>query len=103
VETGSRVQFQARAMGFVKDTAGGYHLKVGIDPDGGEDCAGALWGVEQIVNQDDGVVSLTSEEVVVGEDGRLTVCIFAETQFAQVYHAAFIDDAELTALPPVSQ
>jgi hypothetical protein len=103
VEPGSRVQFQARAMGFVKDTAGGYNLKVGVDPEGGEDCAGALWGVGQIVNQDDGVISLTSEEVVVEEDGRVTVCIFAETQFAQVYHAAFIDDAELTALPPVSQ
>jgi hypothetical protein len=38
--------------------------------------------------------------VVAGPEGRVTVCAFAETQFAQVYHAAFFDDAALIALPP---
>jgi hypothetical protein len=28
------------------------------------------------------------------------VCMFAETQYAQAWHAAFFDDAELTVLPP---
>lgn len=97
---GSRVQFQIRAMGFVKDVAGGYILKAGIDPSGSEGCDGALWGAEQIVNQEDGVILLSSPEVVVSEAGRITVCAFAETQFAQVYHAAFFDDAALVVKPP---
>jgi len=99
-EPGSRAQFQVRAMGFVKDTAGGYILKAGVDPEGGAGCAAARWGVEQIVNQEDGVVEIASPEVVVGQEGRLTVCMFAETQFAQVYHAAFFDDAVVTTWPP---
>jgi len=97
---GSRVQFQVRAMGFVKETAGGYVLKAGVDPNGGEGCGAAHWGTERIVNQGDGVVELASPEVVVGQVGRVTVCMFAETQFAQVYHAAFFDDAALTVRPP---
>jgi hypothetical protein len=100
VEPGSRVQFQVRAVGFVADMAGGYILKAGVDPDGGEGCEAARWGAERIVNQDDGIVGLVSPEVVVSQAGRVTVCIFAETQFAQVYHAAFFDDVALTALPP---
>lgn len=100
VEPDSRVQFQVYAMGFVRETAGGYILKAGVDPNGGPGCEGAQWGEEQIVNQDDGVILLTSPEVVVGQAGRVTVCMFAETQFAQAYHAAFFDDAALTALLP---
>jgi hypothetical protein len=100
VEPGSRVQFQVQAAGFVEDTRGSYILKVGADRDGGEGCEAARWGDEQVVNQDDGVVVLTSPEAVVGQAGRVTVCAFAETQFAQVYHAAFFDDAVLTTLPP---
>ena len=100
VQPGSRVRFRVRAMGFVKDTAGGYILKAGVNPDGGEGCEAAQWGSEQIVNQEDGVVALVSPEVVVGQVGGVTVCMFAETQFAQVYHAAFFDDAELTVRPP---
>ena len=101
VEPGSRLQFQARAVGFVKETAGGYILKAGVDPDGGQECDAAQWGVEQIVNQEDGKVELVSPEIIAGETGLVTVCLFAETQFAQVYHAAFFDDAALTILPPV--
>ena len=100
VQPGSRVQFQVRAMGFVKDTAGGYILKAGVDPNGGEGCGATQWGTEWIVNQEDGVVELVSPEVVVGQAGRATVCMFAETQFAQVYHAAFFDGAALTVRPP---
>jgi hypothetical protein len=99
VGPGSRVQFRVRAAGFVKETAGGYILKVGVDPDGGEGCEAAQWGAEQIVNQNDGVVELISPKVVVGQAGQVTVCMFAETQFAQVYHAAFFDDAVLTVWP----
>jgi hypothetical protein len=101
VEPGSRVQFQVRAMGFVRETAGGYIMKAGVDQEGGAGCGAAQWGEERIVNQEDGVILLTSPEVTVGQAGRATVCMFAETQFAQAYHAAFFDDAKLTALPPV--
>jgi hypothetical protein len=95
----SRVVFQVSAEAVVKDTAGGYFLKAGVDPDGGEGCDAAEWGDERHVNQKDGVVVLSSPEVVVGESGRVTVCMFAETQYAQVWHAAFFDDAALTVLP----
>jgi hypothetical protein len=103
VEPGSRIQFQVLAAGFVNDTGGGYILKAGVDPDGAEGCEEAQWGTEQIVNQEDGVVVLISPEVSVGESGQATVCMFAESQFAQVYHAAFFDEALLTMLPPASQ
>lgn len=103
VEPGSRVQFQVLAIGFVNDTSGGYILKAGVDPDGAEGCEEAQWGTEQIVNQEDGVVVLISPEVSVGEAGQATVCMFAESQFAQVYHAAFFDEALLTMLSPASQ
>ena len=100
VQPGSRVRFRVRAIGFVKDAAGGYILKAGVDPDGGAGCEAARWGGEKIVNQEDGVVELASPEVTAGQAGSVTVCMFAETQFAQVYHAAFFDDAALTVQPP---
>lgn len=100
VQLDSRVQFQVRAMAFVKETAGGYILKAGVDPNGGQGCEAAQWGAEQIVDQEDGVVELVSPEVVVGQAGRVTVCAFAETQFAQVNHAAFFDDAALIIHSP---
>ncbi len=100
VGPGSQVEFRARAVGFVKDVAGRYILKAGIDPDGEPGCDAAQWGVERIVNQEDGIVELVSPEVTTGQAGLVTVCLFAETQFAQVYHAAFFDDAALTVSPP---
>jgi len=96
VEPGSRVQFQIHAMGFVRNPVGGYILKAGVDPAGGEGCDAARWGAEQIANQGDGAILLDSPEVVAGQAGKVTVCAFAETQFAQVYHAAFFDDASVT-------
>jgi hypothetical protein len=102
VGAGNQVQFQARAVGFVKEMAGGYILKAGVDPDGGQGCDAVQWGAERIVNQEDGIVELVSPEVVAGEAGLVTICLFAETQFAQVYHAAFFDDATLTISPPAS-
>jgi len=100
VAPGSRVQFQIHAVGFVQDTAGRYILKAGVDPSGADGCGNARWGDELLVNQDDGVVVLTSPKVTAGMGGQVTVCAFAETQFAQVYHAAFFDDAQLEVSPP---
>jgi len=96
VKPGGRAQFQIHAVGFVKNAVGGYVLKAGVDPDGGEGCDAARWGAEQIANQEDGAILLGAPEVVVGQAGKVTVCAFAETQFAQVYHAAFFDDASIT-------
>ncbi len=100
MEPGSLVQFQVLAEAFVKEMAGGYILKAGVDPKGGDGCEGAQWGIEQVINQEDGVVTLVSPEVIVSQAGRVTVCMFAETQFAQAYHAAFFDEALLTTIPP---
>jgi hypothetical protein len=100
VGAGSRVVFQVRTAAVVKDTAGGYFVKAGVDPDGGEGCDAARWGEQRQINQRDGIVTLSSPEVVAGEGGRVTVCMFAETQYAQAWHAAFFDDAELAASPP---
>ena len=100
VKPGSRARFQVKAKGFVKEMAGGYILKAGVDPNGGEGCEAAQWGDERIVNQGDGVIELVSPEVVAGQAGQVTVCMFAETQFAQVYHAAFFDDAALIVRSP---
>lgn len=96
----SRVVFQVSAAAVVKDTAGGYFIKAGVDPNGGEGCDAAEWGNENHVNQKDGVVVISSPEVVAGKGGRVTICMFAETQYAQVWHAVFFDDAALTVLPP---
>ncbi len=103
VTPGSRVQFQVSAMGFLYDTTGGYILKAGVDPSGSDGCGGARWSEERIANQNDGVIILTSPRVTAGEGGEVTVCMFAETQFAQVYHAAFFDDAELMVSPPAGE
>jgi hypothetical protein len=95
-----RVVFQVSTSAILKDTAGGYFVKAGVDPNGGEGCDAAEWGDQHHVNQNDGVVVISSPEVVVGESGRVTVCMFAETQYAQVWHAVFFDDAALTVLSP---
>jgi hypothetical protein len=94
------VVFEVKAAAIVKDTAGGCFLKAGVDPNGGEGCDAARWGEQRQINQGDGVLTLSSPQVVVGESGRVTVCMFAETQYAQAWHAAFFDDAVLIVLPP---
>ncbi len=100
VAPGSRVQFRVRAFGFVKDVTGGYILHAGIDPNGGAGCDRARWSEDQIYNQNAGIAILASPRVTAGQDGRVTLCIFAETQYAQVYHAAFFDDAEVLVSAP---
>lgn len=100
---GSTVQFEVSAMGFVYDTTGGYILRVGVDPAGADGCGRARWSDEWIANQNDGVINLRSPRVTAGDAGKVTVCMLAETQFAQVYHAAFFDDAELIVSPPVGE
>jgi hypothetical protein len=75
-------------------------VKAGIDETGPENCYHAKWGVEERINQDDGIITLTSPEVEVGDGARVTMCFFAEPTYPHVNNAAFFDEAILIAEPP---
>jgi hypothetical protein len=98
VEPGSRVQFSISARGYSEN--GGVQLRAGLDPEGGGACQADSWGDTVVTDQFSGMASLVSPEGVVGEDGVVTVCFFAEPQYAAEYSAAFFDDAELTVASP---
>jgi len=74
-------------------------IKAGVDPNGGDGCEDAQWG-EILINQDDGIETVASPRVVVGEEGRVTICFFAEPRYPDINNAAFFDQAELIAVPP---
>ncbi len=98
VTTGSLVTFQIDAGAF--SSIDSLLVRAGVDPEGNEGCQEAVWGTEQAINQDSGVVTLRSRQVTVGESGRVTVCFFAEPRYPDVNNAAFFDRAQLTVLPP---
>lgn len=95
--TGTRVQFEAKAGGF--SSPGGIHTRVGIDPRGRAACEGGAWSEEILIDQSMGTLTLRSPATTVGAEGRVTVCLFAETQFAVASKAAYFDDALLLILP----
>lgn len=97
VTEGSTVYFRIKADAF--SSIDKLILKAGIDPQGNEGCDGARW-TEVRINQDDGIVTITSPRVIVGEEGRVTICFFAEPTYPDVNNAAFFDQAELIAYPP---
>ncbi len=94
---GTRVQFAAKAGGF--SSPGGIIIRIGIDPRGRPACQGGLWSEDMVIDQNRGVVALRSPAATVGAEGRVTVCLFAEPQYAVVSKAAYFDDAELLILP----
>ncbi len=96
VTAGSTAYFQVKANAF--SSIDELIMRAGIDPNGGEGCAGARWG-EAIIDQSDGIVTITSPRVIVGESGRVTVCLFAEPRYPDVNNAAFFDQAELVVAP----
>jgi len=98
VEPGSRVQFEAMAGGY--SSGGGIQVRAGIDPNGGAACEDGSWGDLLVVDQAMGAALLRSPEVVVGSEGLVTVCLFAEPQYAVTHNAAFFDDARLLVAPP---
>jgi hypothetical protein len=98
VPEGSQAQFQIYTNGYA--STGGIQVKVGIDPSGGDACQNGRWSEMLVVGEGDGVVQLTSPPVTVGEEGAVTVCFFAEPQYAAVHSAAFFDVAELSVAPP---
>jgi hypothetical protein len=63
VTAGSTVYFQIKAQAF--SSLDRLMVKAGVDPTGVGNCYNALWGEEERINQDEGVVILTSPEVVV--------------------------------------
>jgi hypothetical protein len=90
------VRFQASAKAFSND---GLKLAAGIDPNGGPDCSQAHWGDTLTVDQASGTVQLVSPSVVVGRDGRVTVCLLAENILPARSNAAFFGQATLIANP----
>ncbi len=97
VTAGSTVYFQVKANAF--SSIEKLRLGAGVDLTGVDDCSRAKWG-EVTINQDDGVVTITSPRVVVGQNGQVTVCLFAEPNYPDVNNAAFFDQAVLIAAPP---
>lgn len=92
VTAGSSVSFRVKANAF--SSIEKLILRAGVDPLGRDDCENARWG-EAIINQDDGIVTIQSPWVVVGDRGRVTVCIYAEPRYPDTNNAAFFDQAEI--------
>jgi len=91
------VRFQASAKAY--SDLGGVRLAVGIEPNGGPDCSQARWGDTLLVDQSHGTVRLVTPTVVVGQAGRVTVCLCAESVYPARSNAAFFDNAILIANP----
>jgi len=98
VPTGSLVTFQIKAGAF--SSIDSIMVKAGVDPNGNGNCERARWGEELSINQDSGVVTLSSPRLTVGAEGRITVCFFAEPRYPDVNNAAFFDVAELKVILP---
>ncbi len=93
---GTRARFEIYARGY--SNMGGIQVRAGIDPTGNPACQQGAWGDTQVIDQSSGLVLLQSPAAAVGRGGRMTVCFFAEPQFASQFHAAYFDDATLTIL-----
>lgn len=63
VTAGSRVQFKIRANAF--SSLDRLIVRAGIDPLGADNCFNAMWGPEERINQDNGIVVLTSPTIIV--------------------------------------
>jgi hypothetical protein len=110
VTSGSTVYFRIKAKAF--SSVDSLIVNAGIDPQGNDNCSNVRWGKEMQINQDSGVVTLTSpqiiapsaaqedEEEVASNLSRITVCFYAEPKYPHVNNAAFFDQAELIVSPP---
>jgi hypothetical protein len=107
VTAGSTVQFQIKAKAY--SSLDSVIVKAGVDLSGVENCYNARWGTEMRINQDSGMVTLTSprasvpavdEESDDANYGRVTLCFYAEPAFPHINNAAFFDEAELMVTPP---
>lgn len=128
VTVGSTVQFSIKANAF--SSLDSLIVKAGIDPAGHPHCDDARWGNAQYINQNNGIVTLISPQVIVTMPtggptptatatvdrreqetpvpeetpteilGNVTVCFYAEPAYPHINNAAFFDQAELIAIPP---
>lgn len=98
VTAGSNIQFQIKSSAF--SSIERIIVKAGIDPNGGDGCDHATWGEAKAINQDDGVVKLSSPRVAAGKNGQVTVCFYAEPRYADINNAAFFDQAALIIAQP---
>lgn len=93
-EPGLNVRFQAKGGGWASDNAG-VILMVGIDRHGNDGCQSAQWGEMKRADAANSPVFLLSPNIIVGQEGKITVCLYAEPQYAVVKNSAFFDDAEV--------
>jgi hypothetical protein len=110
VTAGSSVYFRIKAKAF--SSVDRLIVRAGIDPQGAQNCNNARWGEEAMINQDSGVVTISSPRVIAtsGEEtdddedtptlSAVTVCFYAEPRYPHVNNAAFFDQAELIVTPP---
>lgn len=98
VPPGSRVRFEIMTNAY--SDQGGFHVRAGIDPSGSPACQQGVWTDPLVIDQNSGLVTLRTSEVAVGQGGRVTVCFFAEPQYATLHKAVFFDNARLTVTPP---
>jgi hypothetical protein len=91
------VRFQASAQAYSSEYR--IRLKAGIDPNGGPDCSQAEWSDTLATDQSDGIVQLATPKVTVGNAGRVTVCLHAESIYPAHCNAAYFDKAALIANP----
>ena len=98
VKAGTRVRFSVWANEFCQsgDSKCSVILKVGIDPTGGTDWSSGniKWAGTEV--SDNKYAQLVTEEVTVGDSGKVTVFTWGEPRFAAFYTAAYFDDAALT-------
>ena len=93
----AEIGFQVMAGAF-SDT-GLIQMAAGIDPNGGPDCAAAIWSDQVFLDQKQSAQPIVAPQVVAGSAGQVTLCIYAEPFYPAVSNAAFFDDAELTVNP----
>jgi hypothetical protein len=97
VQAGTRVRFSVWVNGFCQSNGSQcpVMLKAGIDSTGGTDWSSGnvKWAGTEISNNK--YVQLVTEEVVVGDSGKVTVFTWGEPSFGAFYTAAYFDDAAL--------
>lgn len=98
ITQGSSLYFRIKADAF--SSIERITVQAGVDPSGNNNCQKAVWGEAKAINQDDGIVTLTSPRVKAGAAGRVTLCFFAGPRYPSTNNAVFFDQAELIAAPP---
>ncbi|MBN1888876.1 MAG: hypothetical protein JW850_12855 [Thermoflexales bacterium] len=104
IQPGAEVWFTVRASAFT-DSGGGERdwigVRLGLDPKGGDGCAGAAWGDPVYVGHME-QSTLTSLKVKANAR-KVTICIMGEPQYAFYKNALFLDDVVVLDPPALRQ